>query len=80
MRQDALCSCSEERENAEHFFFKCSKFETQRLVLFHSTRIYHPINTTLLLFGNESFSVEDNTTICEAVLHYIKSTKRFESI
>ena len=77
LRQGALCSCSEERENAEHFFFKCSKFETQRLVLFHSTRIYHPINTTLLLFGNESLSVEDNTTICKTVLHYIKSTKRF---
>ena len=41
-------------EDAEHFFFNCSKYLDIRLNLFHATRAFHPLNTDKLLFDDEN--------------------------
>ena len=71
------CSCSEEVEDAEHYFFRCSHFINERIALFRSTRNFNPLNVNKLLFGNENLTPEENVTIFKAVQTFIKDTRRF---
>ena len=74
-----MCRCSDESEDAEHFFFMCSNYNYDRVTLFQSTRNYHPLNINILLFGDENLTDEDNTNIFTAVQTFIKDTRRFAS-
>ena len=71
------CSCSEEVEDAEHYFLRCSNFRNERVTLFRSTRDFHPLNINILLFGDENLTTDENTTIFTAVQTFIKDTRRF---
>ena len=71
------CSCSEEVEDAEHYFLRCSNFRNERVTLFRSSRDFHPLNINILLFGNENLTTDENTTIFTAVQTFIKDTRRF---
>ena len=71
------CRCSGESEDVEHCFFRCSKYINERVILFQSTRNYHPLNTNILLFGDDNLSDENNSKIFTAVQIIIKDTKRF---
>jgi hypothetical protein len=73
-----LCTFCNSVEDAEHFFFVCRRFQTQRLVFFRETRVFHPLSTKTLLFGLDSVSIEGNCKLFEAVHNYIKCTKRFQ--
>ena len=71
------CRCSEESEDAEHYVFRCLNYINERVILFQSTRNYHPFNISILLFGDDNLPDEDNTKIFTAVKIFIKDTKRF---
>ncbi|MCG8097314.1 MAG: hypothetical protein JAZ17_27465 [Candidatus Thiodiazotropha endolucinida] len=71
------CSCSDEAEDAAHYLFRCSHFINERVILFQSTRAFHPLNINILLFGDDNLSIEDNTIIFTAVQTFIKDTRRF---
>ena len=71
------CSCSEEVEDAEYYFLRCSNFRNERVTLFRSTRDFHPLNINILLFGDEHLTSDENTTIFTAVQTFIKDTRRF---
>ena len=43
-RDTGVCDCGSEREDAEHYFFKCHKYLHERCKLFRSTHRYHPLN------------------------------------
>lgn len=73
------CSCSNDIEDAEHYFFICSKYTNERVTLFRSTRHLHPLNLHVLLVGDDNLSLEDNITLFTAVQAFIKGTKRFIS-
>ena len=73
----SMCRCSDESEDAEHFFFRCSNYNYDRVTLFQSTRNYHPLNINMLLFGDENLTDEDNINIFTAVQTFIKDTRRF---
>ena len=77
MSPSPTCSCSEEVEDAEHYFFRCSHFINERIALFRSTRNFNPLNVNKLLFGNENLTPEENVTIFKAVQTFIKDTRRF---
>ena len=38
------CSCSEEVEDADHYFFNCSNFNNERGALLRATRDFYPLN------------------------------------
>ena len=81
LRETPFCSCTSTEnieETSEHFFFQYQSFTAQRQVLFNETRTYHPLNIDILLFGQETLTVEENTDIFKSVLNFIKSSKRFE--
>ena len=74
----ATCEqCGHEKEDAEHYFMQCPTFLNDRLPLFHATRHLHPLNVETLLFGRDSLSDEENTSLFNNVQMYIKNTKRF---
>ena len=75
----SMCRCSDESEDTEHFFFRCSNYNYERVTLFQSTRNYHPLNINILLFGDENLTDEDNINIFTAVQTFIKDTRRCAS-
>jgi len=66
-----------EIENASHYFFKCSKYHIQRLLLFNALRSFHPLNSDILLHGKQSLKDEENGIIFTEVQKFISATKRF---
>ena len=71
------CACGGGIANAEHYFFKCNRFDEHRLVLFRSTRSFHPLNTNKVFYGVEGKSDVENMNLFSAIHHFIKSTDRF---
>ncbi len=46
LSNNPACVCGHDYEDADHFFFNCNIFINQRIVLFRSTRPYHPLQRT----------------------------------
>ena len=42
-----LCSCSAENEDAEHYLLRRSNFIDERVILFQTTRDFHPLNVNI---------------------------------
>ena len=72
-----LCSCNLEKENAEHYFFRCPKYLNERITLFNETRNFHPLSLDTLIHGDDHLTFEENMCIFTAVHMYIKNTDRF---
>ena len=45
------CICGNVNENAIHYFFECENYSNPRLVMFRSTRKFHPLSLNTVLFG-----------------------------
>ena len=61
-----LCQCGSV-ENAQHFFFHCRYCQVPRSELMNTVSLYQKPSLSLLLYGNDSFSLETNTIIFEKV-------------
>ena len=68
------CSCSEEVEDADHYFFNCPNYNNESDALL---RDFYPLNIYILPFGDENLTAEENTIIFTAVQTFIKDTRRF---
>ena len=77
LKDNPSCDCGFNTENADHFFFNCPRFTTQRLNLFNSTRQFHPLNINKLLFGQDTLLPEENAFIFSEVQKFIKMSQRF---
>ena len=72
------CSCGAPQEDANHFFFVCTKYSLIRNELFLSiSDLSQSINTSLLTSGSETLSYADNCFIFYSVFRFIKRSKRF---
>ena len=56
-------------------FFMCGRYTNQRNDLLHDLNFIQNINLKLLLFGDVSRSIEDNTRIFEAVQKILENQK-----
>ena len=74
------CRCAFKIENAYHFFFNCPNYTNERVTLFNEIRNYLPINTEKLLFGDDSLTDQENSSIFIAVQTYIENTGRFAAV
>ena len=72
------CSCSDNFETAQHYFFVCRNFVNQRQSLFRALWFISIITLDTLLYGCSTFDNERNALIIKAVLLFIKETKRFD--
>ena len=71
-----LCQCGSV-ENAQHFFSHCRYYQVPRTELMNTVSLYQNPSLSLLLYGNDSFSLETNTIIFEKVHKFILDSKRF---
>ena len=82
-----LCPCNLESETTSHFLLRCTFFICHRKELFDSLELIDPQLTrfnveklvTTLLFGDVSYSPENNATIILASIKYILDTNRFSN-
>ena len=76
------CSCGFKKESSFHYFFRCSKYDEQRAVLFQTINSVSPpnicITLQLLLFGDPKLSFTQNCKVFDAVHKYLITTKRFD--
>ena len=83
---DPLCSCRTGIENTVHYFLYCPKFSFTRNTFLKEIAI---VDRSIIdqddikiiqtfLYGNPTYSVNDNKLILDASIKYILETKRFE--
>ena len=83
---DPLCSCSTAIENTVHYFLQCPNFSTARNTFRNEIAI---VDRSIIdqdeikiiqtfLYGNPTYSVNDNKLILDASIKYILETKRFD--
>ena len=83
---DPLCSCSTGIENTVHYFLHCPNFSTARNTFLNEIAI---VDRSIIdqdeikiiqtfLYGNSTYSINDNKLILDASMKYILKTKRFE--
>ena len=77
LRDNEICDCGFEKEDAEHYFFNCRKYLNERHKHFRSTHKFHPLNFDTILRGRDSLPLEDNVKIFNSVHEYIRDSKRF---
>ena len=71
------CSCGNPKEDAYHFFMKCSNFSSLRLDLFNRISVYSVVNLKIILYGNPKLDNNKNKFIVDAVHSFISCSKRF---
>ena len=80
-----FCACGNELEDSEHFHLHCPQFYVMRQDLFGRLSEVPGLNIDredkplcdLLLFGDSKNSVIINRIILDAIISFIKATKRF---
>ena len=82
-----ICNCGNDVESAIHFYLHCPLYSNERCTLLNSlSKIDHNklLNSTdtsltqILLFGNSSFTTNDNTKIINLTIDFVLSIKRFD--
>jgi hypothetical protein len=79
LRETADCECGYFCEDAVHFFFQCPRFNDARILMFQSTRSFHPLNISKILQGSDALTYIENCDIVNSVHTFIKNSKRFDS-
>ena len=74
-----LCSCGN-AETIYHYFFECENFAIQIDVFFTETLFVPRLSLATILHGNSNFTDNQNKLLFDAVLKYVKSTKRFVNV
>ncbi len=80
VEDNPLCICRHNNETSFHYFFECPLYCRQRVVLFNEVRIITEPSLNLLLYGDESLTLEDNTLVILAVQTYLNDTGRFKNV
>ena len=85
-----ICACTIENETTEHFFIRCPRFDSQRLILLNSICestdsadilfAPSPALCNILLYGSDKYSDDTNHKILVSSIRYIKATKRLKDI
>ena len=75
---DPLCFCGAV-ENNFHYLMECQMYNIMRMEMYDTVNRYSDVTETVLLFGDNSLSIESNEAIFRAVHKYIHQTKRFSS-
>lgn len=75
---DYQCECSDNTEDAYHFFFNCILHSIHRRVLFRRLNsLNFEINLNNILFGDLQLTVDQNVKAVEYIHCYISDSKRF---
>ena len=81
-----LCVCNVNVENNTHFFLHCQNYNVERQTLFNKIANINALVLNLcdaelvhvLLYGDASFSFQENKSLLKASIAFILETKRFD--
>ena len=81
-----LCSCSLEIESTKHYLLRCPTYSRIRKTLIDNlSELIGPLSNLsdeklveLLLYGNERYSVDINTSLLRNTITFLKSSERFD--
>ena len=74
------CICGYRNETVEHYLLYCINFTAQRTVMLNNLNelnMNFPITANVLLYGDESLTLDENVIIFFEVQKFIKDSKRF---
>ena len=74
----SACSCGANFETAQHYFFECRNYTNQRYNLLRALSFTSVVTLDTLVYGCSTLDNERNKLIINAVLVYIKDSKRFD--
>ncbi|XP_071123950.1 uncharacterized protein [Mytilus edulis] len=77
---DPTCKCGLDIEDMHHFFFDCPFYLNERAILFNGLSWLPEgcdLDLTLLVFGRDTLSYDQNVQIVKQVFNFIKRSKRF---
>ena len=72
------CACGYFKEDANHYFFHCNRFNMQRLALInHLHNVNVKPSLALILYGKKGIKENVMLSILKHVYDYIQNTERF---
>ena len=74
----SACTCGAKFETAQHYFFECKNYTNQHYNLLRALSFVSVVTLDTLLYGCSTFHNERNKLVINAVLVYIKDSKRFD--
>ena len=82
---NSVCNCCNDVESAIHVFLYCPLYSNKRFTLLSKIdcKLLDNNNSSLtqiLLFGNLSFTTNDNTKIINLTIGFVVSTNRFDRL
>ena len=75
LQDNPQCACGHATEDAEHYLLHCRNYAVTRANTI-STLNLHIINTSTLLFGDQTLSLAENEKIFNIVHQYMEQTQR----
>ena len=75
--ENPMCPCSFRIENAKHFFLDCPLYSVERVKLVSDISQITETTISVILFGKEQLSYDDNVKIFQAVHEFIENSGRF---
>ena len=82
---NSVCRCGTDVKSCVHYFLHCPLFQNERLILLNivkniDSKLFDSDLrlTQILLFGDKSLDVNTNSSILNATIDFVLSSKRFE--
>ena len=76
--ESSACSCEFKNEDEIHFFLACPLYYRPRVTLLNALAHIAPLTARTLLYGNDTYEIEENKIIIIETLRFIKEYKRFD--
>ena len=76
--ESSACSCGFKNEDEIHFFLPCPLYYRPRVTLLNALAHIAPLTVRILLYGNDTYEIEENKIIITETLRFIKESKRFD--
>ena len=77
VEENPRCPCGHADENPNHFFFICQRFQVQRRALLEGVGEIVQPSLSVLLYGSNNLTLEENVSVVVLVQTFIKDTGRF---
>ena len=76
--ESSACSCGFKKEDEIHFFLACPLYYRPRVSLLNALAHIAHLTVRTLLYGDDTFELEENKIIITKTLRFIKESKKFD--
>ena len=76
--ESSACSCGFKNEDEIHFFLACPLYYRPRVTLLSALAHIAPLTVRTLLYGSDTYEIEENKIVITETPRFIKESKRFD--